>query len=351
MKYSIGYQLAERDEEPFFNLIAEHAAAIAELYFAPPGMRSGRSPVGGGAGDAERMREEIEAFRSEGVKLNLLFNANCYAGGAMSEELKRTVLTTVEDFAPHSVTTTSLFVAHVLQGSGIEVRASVNMRIGTIKAMEYQSALFDGYYVRREFNRDIQHLRMLRRWADANGKQLYLLANSGCLYDCSGQTFHDNLVAHEPEVAQQDNDPSFVPYTCWRFLQERSNWPAILQATWIRPEDVRHYEGLVPHMKLATRLHERPQTVLRAYAEERYSGNLPELLEPGFSPLLAPYVIDAARLPDDWFAKTTTCGHHCHTCDYCEKALQAALRNLFESNIKSASQKFCPERSHSPVRC
>ena len=43
---------------------------------------------------------------------------------------------------------------------------------------------------------------MLKAWADANGKSLHFLVNSGCMNYCSGQSFHDNLVAHEAEIAE-----------------------------------------------------------------------------------------------------------------------------------------------------
>ena len=83
----------------------------------------------------------------------------------------------------------------------MDVRASVNMRLGTVRAMEYVSHLFDSFYIQREYNRDLDRIDELREWAGRNGKRLYMLANSGCLLWCAVQTFHDNMVAHEAEVA------------------------------------------------------------------------------------------------------------------------------------------------------
>ena len=48
-----------------------------------------------------------------------------------------------------------------------KMRASVNMRVGTIQGMQYLAHLFDGYYVQRDHNRDITHLAELKEWADA----------------------------------------------------------------------------------------------------------------------------------------------------------------------------------------
>ena len=76
-----------------------------------------------------------------------------------------------------SVATTSLAVVNTVKKHypDIRTRASVNMRIGTVTAMEYVAHLFDEYCVQREYNRDPEHLRELRTWADANGKRLSLL--------------------------------------------------------------------------------------------------------------------------------------------------------------------------------
>ena len=69
--------------------------------------------------------------------------------------------------------------------------------------MEKLFDLFDGFYLMREYNYNLLHIAKLRRDLDAVGKKLYLLANSGCMSYCPGQTFHDNLVAHEDEVGKQ----------------------------------------------------------------------------------------------------------------------------------------------------
>ena len=67
----------------------------------------------------------------------------------------------------------------------LEVRASVNMEIGTIEGMEYITNYFDSYYMKREYNRDIEKVAELKKWCDENGKKLFGLANSGCLNFCS----------------------------------------------------------------------------------------------------------------------------------------------------------------------
>jgi collagenase-like PrtC family protease len=340
IRFAIGYQLADPDEPSFVEIVREFREPIEEVYFPWPGHPSGRSPIGvhGTALDGqvfEQFAADLRDLRDMGVKLDLLFNANCYGGEAMSLDLEREVMRVLGELdrmagGADIVTTTSPAIAHILgrHAPRLERRASVNMRIGTVEGMRYLAHLFESFHVQRDVNRNLAHLGDLKAWADANGKKLLMLANSGCLRHCSGQTFHDNLVAHESEVCRTANLPDFTPYACWNHLRDRANWPAILQATWVRPEDLHHYEGLFPVVKLATRLHERPHIVIRAYAARRFQGNLPDLFEPGYSPALAPYVIDNARFPADWFERTSTCNGRCHHCRYCTDVLEQVLVKL-----------------------
>ena len=75
-------------------------------------------------------------------------------------------------------------------------------------------------------------------------------------------------------------------------------YDAILTATnFIRPEDTDKYEGLVPAIKLATRVHERPSRIIRAYIERRsFSGNALSLLEPNHANLIYPYVLENGKI-------------------------------------------------------
>ena len=342
MNFAAGYQLAELGEESFADLVAPFVGAggLTEVFFPWPGHSSGRPVIGvdpaTGALDPDafsRFEADLVRLRAMGLRLDILFNANCYGADAMSAELENEVLSILRRIdkklgAVEVLTTASPAIAWIVKRAfpSIDVRASVNMRIGSIQGMEYLADRFFSYHIRRDHNRDLRKIAQLKKWADSREKKLVILANSGCLYDCSGQTFHDNLMAHASEAAAvAQNIDGFNPYACWNFLRDRANWPAILQATWIRPEDVHHYEGVVDLMKLATRLHERPQAVIRAYTKGRYAGNLADLFEPGFSPLLAPHLIDNARFPADWFARTSNCSRDCAACGYCAAALEKTL--------------------------
>ena len=339
MKYCVGFQLYENGEEPFSEIVKAYKDHISEVFFPWQDIATGRSTIATRHSHTDwttqaRLEEELKKIKEMGIKLDLLFNGNCYGQYALSEKLANTVVSVIEHLKEavggvDIITTTSLAIAHTVKKHfpEIEMRASVNMKIGTVKGMEYISDLFDSFHVQRDYNRNIPYLKMLKEWADANGKKLIMLANSGCFVNCSGQTFHDNLVAHESEICEVNNIDGFNPYVCWRTLKNRDNWHKILQNTWVRPEDIGNYEGIFDTVKLATRMHELPAMVIDAYTRRAFYGNTLDLFEPGFGRALAPYIINNKAFPSDWFTKTSECDKMCHRCNYCKTVLDQVLFN------------------------
>ena len=295
MKFSVGYTTGA--SEQFLQEIVRLKGDIKEVYFSWGAMPSGRNAQTGAEGmtpweaEAKQLRD-LAYLHGEGLVFNLLFNANCYGDGAQSRAFFESVGEVVDYVGTHfslaSVTTTSPLVARFLKQNfgGLDVRASVNMSIGTTQGMEYVADLFDSFYIKRELNRDFDVLGCLRRWCDENGKEMYLLANSGCLNHCS---------AHEAGASRMENGYQFEG-VCRGYLK-KDKAALLTHTNYIRPEDTALFEGLTPAIKLATRVHERPERVLRAYIEKKsYPGNMAELLEPNHAGTIYPYVLDNGKI-------------------------------------------------------
>jgi collagenase-like PrtC family protease len=332
MKLTVGYQLPS-ESVSFPALVTDYRESISEVYYAFPSAASGRAPVGTSDGwtfaDAlDTMAADLEDIAATGVGLVLLLNASCYGGRAMSFSLQDEVRKSMELAGRigglKAVTTTSLFIARCVKRDfpGVPVRASVNMRIGSIAAMEHLAGAFDGYYLKRELNRSPKMIAELKAWCDAHGKTLHLLANSGCLHDCAFQTFHDNLVAHEAEAAQEPGPGVRYAAPCWEYLEAPERHWRVLANCWIRPEDLHHYEAWFDTAKLATRMHDHPRMVIAAYAQERFHGNILDLLEPGHGTLPGMPILANDRFPDDWHQRVTACQHRCQSCGYCAEVFQ-----------------------------
>ena len=144
MKFAIGYQLFEKGEEPFAEIVKEFSNHIEEVYFPWLDMPSCRSPMTmcDGFVDWEgqkKLEKDLKTFKDMGIKLDLLFNANCYGENSLSQHFQNFILSVVSHLKETTgldiITTTSLMIAKTVKENfpDIDVRASVNMRIGILK--------------------------------------------------------------------------------------------------------------------------------------------------------------------------------------------------------------------------
>jgi len=336
MKFAIGYQEPENGES-FVDIVRDYQAHLAEVFFPWIGSASCRSSLGKKRGaidwDMQQVLEmDLREIRRLGIKLDLLFNANCYGDRAISISLENEVLSIVSHLAdlellPDIITTTSPFIARTVKKHcpKIEVRASVNMRIGSSIQMDYLSDLFDSFYVQRDIQRDLPAVRQLKQWCDEHHKGLLMLVNSGCLRNCPSQIFHDNMVAHDSGIDEQKNVSDWTAHLCWRIFGQDHRYEEFLRETWIRPEDLELYEDIFPVVKLATRQHSHPRMVIGAYVNRSFSGNLLNLLEPGHATAFLPYIIDNRKFPPSWRTTATDCAANCKHCGKCAEVLQQVL--------------------------
>ncbi len=306
MKFSVGYQLFGDDS--LVDAICRYKDFISEVYFSWGDFPNGRNnqlkrsdmlPFEAG----EKQRADLAKLTAAGIPVNLLFNATCYGKNSQSraffEKIGNTTDYVKTQYILNGITTTSPLIARFIKENfeDVDVRASVNMSIGSCEGMEYVMDYFDSFYLKRELNRDFTKIREIKEWCDQNGKKLYALANSGCLNNCSAHVFHDNLVSHESEISEMDNGFAFSG-VCRDFLKKDENIYKLFDvSSFIRPEDVHLYEGLFPSLKLATRVSADPFAVMRAYIEDKkYVGNILSLLEPNHASGLYPYIVDNGKI-------------------------------------------------------
>lgn len=329
MKYSVGYQVQAGNS--FVDYILEHSSDICEVYFSWGDFASGRNKMTVNSTLSpeqalEKQKSDLALISSKNIELNLLFNANCYGENALSREFFNAVGDTVDfiltNYGLSSITTTSPEVARFIKNNfeGVKTRASINMEIGTKEGAEYLFDQYDGFYLKREYNRDFKKIKEFKEFLNANGKTLHCLANSGCLNFCSARTFHDNLVAHETELMKKDNGLIFKS-ACSEFLKKGENKRRFFEVTnFIRPEDVSLYEEYFNCLKLATRVSKIPERTVDAYINGSYRGLITDLLEPDNAFSMYPYVLENRLIPSDFGLVTGNCNKNCKNCGYCQKA-------------------------------
>ena len=330
-KFTVG--LPVEPNEDFTAQIIAHRDRISQVYFSPVGFAGGRGIPR--ADDQSpwtaplRQLAELDRLHAAGIGLNVLFNANCYGEQSLSraffDRLGDTVDTLVSRYRLRTVTTTSPLIARFVHANfeGVRTCASVNMSIGSPEGMEYIADEFDGFYLAREYNRDLAQIRRMRQACDRMGKELYLLANSGCLNRCSAHTFHDNLVSHEAEIVGRDNIYHFEG-VCHKYL--RAHGEHFLERTnFIRPEDLDQVAEYFDGIKLATRTSPNPGVILNAYLRGHHAGAVTSLLEPDHTGLFYPKLIENERIPSDFTERVLHCNKRCNECTYCADACRSAM--------------------------
>ena len=322
---------------PFREACAPVLPRIAEVFFAWPGVLSCRPAPTFTPEVRERLLGDLRWARENGLRLDTLFNANCYGDEAISPELADFVSKVLremdaEGLFPDVVTTTSPFVARVLRVRfpGVRVRASVNMRMHGTIGFDYASDLFDEFYLSRERQRDLRYARRAAEWARERGKVVGMQVNSGCLRECPFQTFHDNLHGHgdgrRPKDVETAKAFDFSFFRCkTHYARGGDALEDFLRATWIRPEDVPLWEEAgISLFKVAIRRHPSPVETLRAYAEYSFDGNLVSLMDPDHSAAFAPRIVDNRRFPADWATSGIggLCAGDCTHCGRCAEVFR-----------------------------
>lgn len=338
MRYSVGYQITDvrsYDGKTYMEYIAQNKEHINEMYFSWGDIANGRCSMLQNTEllpweAQQRQIEDLKYISGCGIPLNLLLNANCYGIESQSRSFFNKIGSTIDyigtNFGLSSVTTTSPLIAKFVHSNfdGIDVRASVNMKIGTAVAMDYVSEYFDSFYIQRDFNRCLSRIKELSEHCRKKGKGLYILANSGCLNYCSAHTFHDNLVAHEAEISKMDNAYDFHGI-CREFLTKPQNRISVIRDTnFIRPEDIHLYDEYFSSAKLATRVSANPIKILRAYIDESFTGAVTDLLEPNHTDIFYPQIFENKKIPDDFAVRTMSCDKNCSACGYCAAAADSA---------------------------
>lgn len=277
---------------------------------------------------------ELESLSKKGINLNLLLNGNCYGRQSLSRSFFNKIGNVIESLSGRinlrSVTTASPMIAKFVKNNfpELKARASVNMGIGSAQGMDYVSEYFEGYYMQRELNRNLEAIKHLKKWCDDNGKELYMLANSGCLNHCSVHNFHDNLVAHEQEIMGMDNAFDFRG-VCHDYLAKKEKQVSVIRDTnFVRPEDLYLYEPYFPAIKLASRSNRNPATLLEAYVTRKYIGNITGLLEPDHAEALYPVILENSKFPLEFAERVLSCDKNCTQCDFCHNVFNKVKINL-----------------------
>lgn len=215
-------------------------------------------------------------------------------------------------------------------GHEFRIKASAICTIDTPnKARRFKKMGVDGMVADEGLNRDFRSLKAVR---EAFGPSMQVIVNSICIQDCQFRPFHYNQISGDSMDTPNPVSCAYYPVRCaLRMYNDLANY---FRTTWIRPEDLKHYTAIgITHFKLQGRQSVAkgdPVRAVECYMQERYDGDLKELLFL-FGPSEAFQLAVDNRTLDDFLKPFVEdpefCRRDCATCSYCEQWAQRCFGN------------------------
>lgn len=246
---------------------------------------SGRQAALLPAVDREAAAGHIRQAHRLGFKFNYLLNTSCLGNREYNTDFHRAMLKYIEWVAeqnPDMVTVTLPFIAQIIkkQFPSLKISVSTYAVVDSLeKAKFWEDIGADEITIPDvSLNRDFKMLRLMRENLRC-GMQVF--PNLACLRECPFALHHASLHSHR---AQRHEGGGEVPvdYCLVNCKNIRVRKPVeIIKSSWIRPEDLHHYEGIgITKFKLVDRTltSEALLKRVKAYSERKYMGNLADII-------------------------------------------------------------------------
>ncbi len=274
----------------------------------------------------------IDLMHKHGIKVNMLINGQCEGLAFYEERNLKRLLEYIRffrnEFGLDSITVIDAIHLEDIKNyiPDIELHSAVNLMVNTVQKARYLKALgADVITIDKDINKDIG---MIKKIKEATGLSLKMLVNDSCLPDCVYRIQHANAVGHvgclnyeEYEEFGKDINLVFIRQ-CGKLYKE-SPW-LFFKSSFIRPDDIKYYEGIVDSIKIVDRMGSTGEilNIIDAYSKDTYSGDLLDLVFVGKAALRKKGItILNGMMPEDFFAKITSCSKDCMECNYCRNIL------------------------------
>lgn len=316
----------------------------------------------GGPVDAEDFARHVEAARSKGIGLYYNLNSGCLGNREFTAEWQRWIiehLGWLEEIPVEGVVVGTPYLAEFVKrrAPDLKVHISALANIDTLnKALTYQDMGVDAIHLPDYMNRDFRALAAIRRQITCD---LVLTVNSGCIIDCAMRDYHIAFLSHSDESRQRG---SYIDYSALKCSYMRAMDPAeMIKGTWIRPEDISHYEELgfnIFRISSRTQAEEWTIRAMQAYSARYYDGDLCDLVEEYgiVEPFgLQPYRVDNRAL--DGFleaVKRKRCREGCGSCRVCDTWAERAVSHRapvepFQASMRRTLEKITTGSFRTPL--
>lgn len=330
--------------------------------------------------DEDKIKHHIELAHENGIEFNYLLNSVCMDNLELTKDMNAQIiklLDKLKEWKVDWVTVTLPYLIDLVKKHLPNVKISVSAfaYINSIqKAKHYEELGVDEITLPESFNRNFKFLKQLRKSVSID---IRLIATNDCIFSCPYQCIHPIYQSH---ASQENHISEGYPfdYCLLKCTYEKLKDPVeYIKSCWIRPEDLKIYKELgYDTYKLTERLKNTDKIVkmVRAYAEEKWDGNLAEILNvkmsqedfvlPDFEYINKPEFCDVGKFNNtfnllftnqiyidnqkldgflDYFLKKNfDCQQHdCRECGYCDKVAAKVVSVITdESTRKKYEDKF-----------
>jgi collagenase-like PrtC family protease len=313
--------------------------------------------------DEQQVEDYVRQSQQRGIRFIYLLNSQCLDNLEYTAEFQRQMIAQIgwlDDIGVDYVTVSIPFLLQMIkrQFPRLKVYVSVFANINSVQRARFFEGLGADVLSLPEYvNRDFTLLRQIKQAVQC---EVQLIANMTCLYGCPFQLYHANLVSHASQAdhASRGFCPDYCILNCTR--RKIAHPQELIKSRWIRPEDTHHYEEIgIDSFKIIERFDttEVLTHTVRAYHEEKYDGNLADILNiktrpqrqlpPRVHYFLQPDFADVSRLQDmeetlyladqyidnrgldgftDFFRSKDCYRASCEACGYCKKIADRVVR-------------------------
>lgn len=316
VKYSIGYN----HDPALIQLIESAKDYLDGFYFPAPSslMGSGRA-IKQNKKYQEEINKILEACNKADVKSELLLNPTCEGKETCTKEQIAKVIAYIKELKSKGlksvIVTNPIYIPEIKKNvPELEIQSSINCYTKTVEEALFLKDLgVDIITIDRDINRNLDLIKEIK---EKTNLKIKMLVNEGCLRNCPFRKIHFNMISHFTDTFEFDKR------SCIKVLKNHPE--KLFSIPFVRPEDIKHYKGLVDHFKLATRTMATGQIIamLDAYINEKFDGDLLFLLS---TKSLFDYfteVNNSVLTKNNFFEAMQKCDDNCSNCSYCKELLK-----------------------------
>lgn len=333
VKFSLGYN---NDLNGFIGIIEKNRQYVESVYFPIP-----KKYLGSGRMIDEPFTHEsdikqlIRRCNELGIKPFLLLNSTLVSASSFEKTLKYLKLLYQKVGLRHVVVTDPYLMTLIKKNfTDMFIEASTLCRVKNVEEAKYFKELgVERITVDREIIRDLKTLKSISKILP-----IKILANEGCMKNCIYKYSHYNMLS-----SKNIDEPFFALGSSFinrRKMYDEMDSMCVLSikkhpykffsSPFIRPEDLKKYDGITNIFKLSTRNFEteRIRKVVEAYINQKYSGNLVDLLNTSYIERIFEYIDNDTLNNVKFFEKITSCDDNCDKCGFCKALLVTAKVKL-----------------------